>query len=31
MNDGLDWFLERIERAESLMQDLILQLEDIEC
>ncbi len=27
--DGLDWFLERIERAESLMQDLILQLEDL--
>ncbi|MCG1037177.1 AAA family ATPase [Polaribacter sp. DS7-9] len=26
-NDGLDWFLERIERAETLMQDLILQLE----
>ena len=25
--DGLDWFLERIERAELLMQDLILQLE----
>ena len=27
--DGLDWFLERIERVESLMQDLILQLEDL--
>jgi predicted kinase len=27
--DGLDWFLERIERAESLMLDLILQLEDL--
>ena len=26
--DGLDWFLERIERAEFLMQDLILQLEE---
>jgi predicted kinase len=26
--DGLDWFLERIERAELLMQDLILQLEN---
>ncbi|AUC83982.1 Zeta toxin [Polaribacter sp. ALD11] len=25
--DGLDWFLDRIERAELLMQDLILQLE----
>ncbi|PQJ72563.1 MULTISPECIES: AAA family ATPase [Polaribacter] len=25
--DGLNWFLERIERAELLMQDLILQLE----
>jgi predicted kinase len=27
--DGLDWFLERIDRAESLMQDLILQLEEL--
>ena len=27
-NDGLNWFLERIERAELLMQDLILQLEN---
>ncbi|WP_405605630.1 AAA family ATPase [Polaribacter sp. Asnod1-A03] len=26
--DGLDWFLERIERSELLMQDLILQLEN---
>ena len=26
-NDGLDWFLERIERAEGLMMDLIIQLE----
>jgi len=26
-NDGLDWFLERIERAEIMMQSLILQLE----
>ncbi|PQJ82191.1 AAA family ATPase [Polaribacter glomeratus] len=26
--DGLDWFLERIERAELLMQNLILQLEN---
>ncbi|MEE9407234.1 MAG: ATP-binding protein [Polaribacter sp.] len=26
--DGLDWFLERIERAELVMQDLILQLEN---
>ena len=25
--DGLDWFLERIERSELLMQNLILQLE----
>ncbi|APG64309.1 Zeta toxin [Tenacibaculum todarodis] len=25
--DGLEWFLERIDRAELLMQDLILQLE----
>ncbi|QNM86631.1 ATP-binding protein [Polaribacter pectinis] len=29
-NDGLDWFLERIERAELLMQDAILQLEKLE-
>ncbi len=28
--DGLNWFLERIERAESLMESLILQLKDIE-
>ena len=28
--DGLDWFLERIERAETLMESLILQLKDIE-
>lgn len=28
--DGLDWFLERIERAETLMKSLILQLKDIE-
>ena len=28
--DGLTWFLERIERAESLMELLILQLKDIE-
>ena len=26
--DGLDWFLERIERVELLMQNLILQLEN---
>ncbi|GHC58067.1 AAA family ATPase [Ulvibacter litoralis] len=26
--DGLDWFLERIERAETLMQQLILQLHE---
>lgn len=29
-NDGLEWFLERIERAELLMESLILQLKDIE-
>ena len=28
-NDGLDWFLERIERAESVIQDIILQLESL--
>jgi len=27
--DGLDWFLERIDRAESLISSLILQLESI--
>lgn len=27
--DGLDWFLERIDRAEILMQDLILQLDNL--
>ena len=26
-NDGVNWFLERIDRAEEVMQDLILQLE----
>ena len=26
--DGLEWFLERIERAETLISDLILQLEN---
>ncbi len=26
--DGLEWFLERIERAENLIMDLVLQLED---
>jgi len=26
-SDGIDWFLERIERSESIMQNLILQLE----
>ena len=26
--NGLDWFLERIDRAEVIMQDLILQLEN---
>ena len=27
--DGLDWFLERIERAEELIFDMILQLESV--
>lgn len=27
--DGLEWFLERIERAETLIMDLVLQLEDV--
>lgn len=26
--DGLEWFLERIDRAESIMMDLIVQLEN---
>ncbi|MFT5749517.1 MAG: putative kinase [Ancylomarina sp.] len=26
-NDGLEWFLERIERAESMILDLVIQLE----
>lgn len=26
--DGLDWFLERIERAESIILDLVVQLEE---
>ena len=26
--DGLDWFLERIERAEEMMKNLILQMEN---
>lgn len=26
--DGLDWFLERIERAEDIIQNLVAQLED---
>ena len=26
--DGLDWFLERIERAETLILDLVIQLEN---
>ena len=26
--DGLDWFLERIERAESIILDLVIQLEE---
>ena len=25
--DGLDWFLERIDRAEAMMMDLVIQLE----
>lgn len=28
--DGLDWFLERIERAESMIMDLILQQESVD-
>lgn len=27
-NDGLDWFLDRIERVELIISDLIIQLED---
>jgi len=27
-NDGLDWFLERIERAETIILNLVLQLEN---
>jgi len=27
-NDGLDWFLERIERAEKMIMDLVNQLEN---
>jgi predicted kinase len=27
-NDGLDWFLERIERAEKMIMDLVSQLEN---
>lgn len=27
-NDGLEWFLERIERAEKVIMDLVEQLED---
>lgn len=26
--DGLDWFLERIDRAESIILDLVIQLEE---
>ena len=29
-DDGLEWFLERIERAEEMIMDLIKQLEDSE-
>lgn len=28
-SDGLDWFLERIERAELMIMDLVTQLEDL--
>ena len=28
-NDGLEWFLERIDRAETMMMDLIHQLEEV--
>ena len=28
-NDGLEWYLERIERAESMIIDLVLQLESV--
>jgi predicted kinase len=28
-NDGLEWFLERIERAEEMIMDLIKQLENV--
>ena len=28
-NDGLEWFLERIDRAETMMMDLIHQLEQV--
>jgi len=28
-DDGLEWFLERIERAESMILDLVLQLESV--
>lgn len=28
-NDGLEWFLERIDRAETMMIDLIHQLEEV--
>jgi len=28
-DDGLEWFLERIDRSELVMQDLILQLENV--
>ncbi|WP_372645293.1 hypothetical protein, partial [Ancylomarina sp.] len=27
--DGLEWYLERIERAESMIIDLVLQLESV--
>jgi predicted kinase len=28
-NDGLEWYLERIERAEKMIIDLMIQLEDL--
>ena len=28
-NDGVEWFLERIERAEKMMMDLVQQLESL--
>jgi hypothetical protein len=28
--DGLEWFLERINRAEAMIMDIIIQLENVE-